>query len=84
MLKESTKKLEGNNRYEGFCVDLLNDISNILGFNFVMMNIPGDVYGKKDKDGEWNGMIRELLDQVYICNEWDNYFLHGDLILISA
>ncbi|XP_075750504.1 glutamate receptor ionotropic, kainate 2-like [Rhipicephalus microplus] len=32
MLKKSAHKLEGNDRFEGYCVDLLREISATLGF----------------------------------------------------
>ena len=34
----------------------------IVGFNFTI--VPTDGYGSVDKDGRWNGMIRELLEEV--------------------
>jgi hypothetical protein len=33
MLKEETKKLEGNDRFEGFAIDLFTEIAKILHFN---------------------------------------------------
>ncbi|CAL4122174.1 unnamed protein product, partial [Meganyctiphanes norvegica] len=64
MLKESSDKLVGNERFEGFCVDLLNEVAGILKFNFTMRPVPGNAYGSRNQEtGEWNGMIRELLDR---------------------
>ena len=48
--------------YEGFVVDLALAISKIVGFNFTI--VPTDGYGSVGKDGRWNGMIRELLEEV--------------------
>ena len=56
------KALDGSESYEGFVVDLASAISKIIGFNFTI--IPTDGYGSVDKDGRWNGMIRELLEEV--------------------
>ena len=55
--------------YEGFVVDLALAISKIVGFNFTI--VPTDGYGSVGKDGRWNGMIRELLEEVktYSPNE---------------
>ena len=65
MRKKSAHRLTGNNRFEGFCVSLLDAISEILGFNYTLVPIKGNVYGKRDNvTGEWSGMIRELLTQV--------------------
>lgn len=61
MLRESSERLSGNDRFEGFCIDLLNEIAEILKFNFVL--IPIKAYGSRNaKTGEWNGMIKELLE----------------------
>lgn len=65
MLKESNQTLSGNDRFEGFCMDIIDEISKMLGFKYVFQ-IVGDLnYGNPNKEtGEWNGMIRELLDGV--------------------
>ncbi|XP_047500092.1 glutamate receptor ionotropic, kainate 2-like [Penaeus chinensis] len=61
MLRESSERLSGNDRFEGFCIDLLNEIAEILKFNFVL--IPIKAYGSRNATtGEWNGMIKELLE----------------------
>ena len=52
--------------YEGFVVDLALAISKIVGFNFTI--VPTDGYGSVGKDGRWNGMIRELLEEVKTNN----------------
>ena len=52
----------GNDRYEGFVVDLATQIASLVGFNFTIAVTDG--YGKLDEKGEWNGMIRELLEEV--------------------
>ncbi|XP_069184022.1 glutamate receptor ionotropic, kainate 2 isoform X2 [Procambarus clarkii] len=64
MLKESSEQLTGNDRFEGFCIDLLNEIASILKFNYTLVPVPENKYGNKNRTtGEWNGMIRELLEQ---------------------
>ncbi|CAG0878614.1 unnamed protein product [Darwinula stevensoni] len=64
MEKENKEHLEGNDRFEGFCMDLIDEISQILHFNYTYKLVDDGSYGAKDKDtGEWNGMIRELLDR---------------------
>lgn len=52
----------GNDRIEGYCVDLLEELSIVLGFKFELVQAPNNAYGTI-KNGEWNGMIRELLDR---------------------
>ncbi|KAF4528160.1 hypothetical protein B566_EDAN016924 [Ephemera danica] len=60
MLREASEKLTGNERYEGFGIELIQDISNMLGFNYTFHVQADGNYGSKNKDGEWNGMIKEL------------------------
>ena len=63
MLKASSEELEGNDRYEGICVDLIEELSRALQFNYTLRVTPDNAPGKFDeKTGRWNGMIGELLD----------------------
>ena len=65
MLKETSESLTGNDRFEGFCIDLIDEIAQHLGFNYTFQIEQSGSYGSKNKEtGEWNGMIRELLDHV--------------------
>jgi ionotropic glutamate receptor len=64
MLREDSKKLIGNERYEGFGIDLIQEIANMLGFNYTFLIQADGNYGSKSKTGEWNGMIKELLEEV--------------------
>ncbi|XP_068244021.1 glutamate receptor ionotropic, kainate 2-like isoform X4 [Palaemon carinicauda] len=64
MLRETSEQMTGNDRYEGFCVDLIHEISEILGFNYTVKIADDGQHGKYDEKRErWNGMIGELLDQ---------------------
>ncbi|CAG0923707.1 unnamed protein product [Notodromas monacha] len=64
MWKENKDDLVGNDKFEGFCIDLIHEISNILQFNYTFRLVKDGKYGSRDKEtGEWNGMIRELLDR---------------------
>ena len=67
-MKENHESLEGNAKFGGYCVDLLNEISKVFETDFKSkflyeIHIVADgAYGKPDKEsGEWNGMIGELL-----------------------
>lgn len=65
MFKKSDKPLYGNDRFEGFCIDLLKELSGILGFRYEVRLVEDGKYGVPDEStGEWNGMIRELIDHV--------------------
>ncbi|CAH1126003.1 unnamed protein product [Ceutorhynchus assimilis] len=64
MRKEASEKLTGNAQFEGYAVDLIHEISRTLGFNYTIKLAPDGRYGSFNKEtNEWDGMIRELLDQ---------------------
>ncbi|CAG7824227.1 unnamed protein product [Allacma fusca] len=65
MWTRSDAPLQGNARYEGFAVDLLHRLSLMLGFKYIVKPVNDGKYGKLDKEkGEWDGMIREIMDGV--------------------
>ena len=65
MLKKSSDQLTGNDRYEGFCIDIIKEIAKQHGFNYTIQRTPDGAYGSKNAlTGEWNGIVRELIDQV--------------------
>ncbi|XP_057374823.1 glutamate receptor ionotropic, kainate 2-like isoform X2 [Daphnia carinata] len=56
--------LTDNDRYEGFCVELIKEISRLVGFNYTIRLAPEAKYGISDpRTGEWNGIVRELMDR---------------------
>ena len=58
--------LTGNDRFEGFVVDVIDEVSKLLGFKYILRMVGDSNYGSLDPDtGEWNGIIRELLEEVY-------------------
>lgn len=66
MLVKDSEQKTGNDRYEGYNIDLVHSISKILGFNYSIRIVADGAYGSFDKKTEtWNGMIGELLTQVY-------------------
>uniref|UniRef100_M3ZMS7 Glutamate receptor n=1 Tax=Xiphophorus maculatus TaxID=8083 RepID=M3ZMS7_XIPMA len=63
MFKKSDKPLYGNDRFEGYCIDLLRELSGILGFRYEVRLVEDGKYGSLDDGtGQWNGMVRELMD----------------------
>uniref|UniRef100_A0A336MCA3 CSON013411 protein n=1 Tax=Culicoides sonorensis TaxID=179676 RepID=A0A336MCA3_CULSO len=61
MLKDSAEKLSGNDRFEGFGIELIHELSLMLGFNYTFVLQEDGVYGSL-KNGQWNGMLREILE----------------------
>ncbi|KAG9493299.1 hypothetical protein GDO78_001285 [Eleutherodactylus coqui] len=63
MFKKSDKPLYGKERFEGYCIDLLQKLSEILGFKYEIRLVEDGKYGvKEDTTQQWNGMVRELMD----------------------
>uniref|UniRef100_A0A8C7IAX9 Glutamate receptor n=1 Tax=Oncorhynchus kisutch TaxID=8019 RepID=A0A8C7IAX9_ONCKI len=58
------RELSGNDRFEGYCLDLLKELSNILGFTYEVKLVSDGKYGAQNDKGEWNGMVRELIDHI--------------------
>ena len=64
MLKPSSELRHGNDRYTGICVDLMDKLAEIHGFNYTLIVNPKGTAGKRDENGKWDGMIGDLLDGV--------------------
>ncbi|KAJ6649680.1 Glutamate receptor ionotropic, kainate 1, partial [Pseudolycoriella hygida] len=57
-------KLSGNDQFEGYGIDLIHEISQLVGFNYSFRLVPDGRYGGLNKEtGEWDGMVRESLEQ---------------------
>ncbi|XP_036340677.1 glutamate receptor ionotropic, kainate 1-like [Rhagoletis pomonella] len=63
---------EGNERFEGYAVDLIYSLAQQCKFDFVFEPVPDNNYGSYDPiTDEWNGIIRQLIDnnaQIGICD----------------
>lgn len=59
--------LEGNDRYEGYSMDLIQEVGNILGFKFEFRLAEDGNYGSYDPvTKNWDGLIRDVLDHVIL------------------
>ncbi|CAI5795273.1 glutamate receptor ionotropic, kainate 4 [Podarcis lilfordi] len=61
MLKGNHQELEGNDQYEGFCMDMLAELAAILHFNYKIQLVGDGVYGVPEANGSWTGMVGELI-----------------------
>lgn len=54
----------GNDRWEGYCMDLIRELSQIGNFKYEVRVLQGELasHGARNEKGEWNGLIRELID----------------------
>lgn len=51
----------GNAQFEGYAIDLIDELSLILNFKYEIRLCKDGAYGRENEDGTWNGMIGELL-----------------------
>lgn len=65
MLKLTPNKQEGNDQYEGYAVDLIHELSRIVGFKYRFKEVDDGKYGARAKHPNgteyWNGMIGEII-----------------------
>ncbi|XP_021345787.1 glutamate receptor 4-like [Mizuhopecten yessoensis] len=52
---------EGNDRYEGFTIDILKELAKVLQLKYEIYESPNNVYGSENANGSWNGMVEEVL-----------------------
>lgn len=68
MLTESSKKLEGNDRYEGFGIEIIDELSKMNEFNYTFEIQEDGVYGSyNSQTGKWTGMMEKIMDGVTIA-----------------
>ncbi|KAM6944809.1 glutamate receptor ionotropic, delta-2 [Lycodopsis pacificus] len=48
-------------KYQGFSIDVLDALSNYLGFKYEIYVTPDHKYGSLQPDGQWNGLMGELV-----------------------
>ena len=56
-------------RFVGFIPDLMKEIADLTGINYVIMTSPDNSFGYRQSNGAWDGMIGELLRRV----RWVSY-----------
>ncbi len=55
MIKDSSFKRSGNDKFEGYAIDLIAEIAKLLNFKFEFRLVKDGAYGIPGKDGQWNG-----------------------------
>lgn len=83
MLKDSSVQLTGNDRFEGFGIDIIHELSLMLGFKYEFRLQEDKNYGGIDKaTGKWTGMIGALQEDVNKTNICILYYIR--MILFSC
>ena len=69
MYKRDHKVRAGNDRFEGFAVDLIAEVAKMLNFDYDIYLVHDGKFGSKLADGNWNGMVGELLAGVSVSDK---------------
>lgn len=63
MLKSTSRQKSENDRYEGYVIDLAEELSRIGGFKYVFHEVADGAYGRINRtSGKWDGMIAEVIN----------------------
>ncbi|XP_044134172.1 probable glutamate receptor [Bufo gargarizans] len=61
ILEQPFAMMTDSGELEGYCVDLLSELSEALKFNYTLHVVKDSRYGIKDQNGDWNGMVGEVI-----------------------
>ncbi|KAE8746480.1 hypothetical protein FOCC_FOCC006845 [Frankliniella occidentalis] len=53
----------GNDGFRGYSIDLISAIAKELNFTFEFYLVADEAYGSRNRDGKWNGIIKDLMDR---------------------
>ena len=70
MWKSDAHLFNGNERFQGFGVDLIQKISEQLKFEYDLYLVPDGNFGSRTESGEWNGMIGQILNGVGLHSQY--------------
>lgn len=65
MRRPNFQALSGNERFEGFCVDMLRELAELLRFRYRLRLVEDGLYGAPEPNGSWTGMVGELINRVW-------------------
>lgn len=82
MFSQDGRPLVGNDRYVGYCVDLMEKLALKANLtSYVFKEVHDSKYGNVDNKipGGWNGMIGEVIRRVrHLLNRFDRSSLDSD------
>lgn len=61
---DDSAQLGGNEEYEGFIKDLLDELGRMMGFQYQIVLSEDNRYGVPIGDGRWNGLVGMVQDNV--------------------
>lgn len=77
LFREDHENFRGQEKFEGYAVDLIGKLSEIMEFDYEFMIVNGNgKYNPETK--QWDGIIRKLIDHVSASIRWslqmNNFF----------
>ncbi|XP_037629668.1 glutamate receptor U1 [Sebastes umbrosus] len=60
-IKQEPYTMSRGSGFEGYCIDLLSELSKKLGFKYKVHLVKDNRYGAMDSSGKWSGMIGEII-----------------------
>lgn len=60
-IKEDPYTMSRGSELEGYCIDLISELSKKLGLKYKLHLVKDNRYGTMDASGKWNGMIGEVI-----------------------
>ncbi|XP_054153119.1 glutamate receptor ionotropic, kainate 2-like [Oppia nitens] len=65
MERQVVKDYSGNDKYEGYVIDLIDELAKELNFKYIINPVSDGQWGGQDKKtGKWNGMVGEVVSGV--------------------
>ena len=58
---------DSNDDYQGLCIDLMDKLGEMMGFSYRLRLVEDGNYGGQDEDGNWLGLVGDLVNQVSNC-----------------
>jgi hypothetical protein len=62
---------EGKVFWEGYCIDLLQKLSELMKFDYEIVPPVNGEFGKRHPNGTWDGMVGDLamgVSIIFMCN----------------
>ncbi|CAN9515324.1 unnamed protein product [Ophioblennius macclurei] len=60
-IKQEPYVMSRGSELEGYCIDLISELSTKVGFSYKLHLVKDNRYGAMDPSGNWNGMIGEIV-----------------------
>lgn len=55
-------------KFIGYIADLVDKLSHVIGFDYVIYPVADQSFGHKRVDGSWDGIVGELVSGVSVQN----------------